>query len=271
MRCGHRSKFVIVVGDQMPAISPDHSEASAPTARWPITTKLQPESKPEEPDESEKPEGELDEPEDEAKEFKEPDPDEPEPEPEPEPTPVASAITELKSNPESEPEPDTCSEAVMQTQLLRNRLANRKAVDVPALLAAARAASRTTLVQLHNTTSYSLTLEPSRTTVTGAWTVSPPLMVLPVERDVAFGSESRGFFTGTAASIVYTLSHPRYGGLEVTLQWENPFMGSSAVSASVTKGGPLRVTKKMSVGHNNQAIFTVTTIEDRGPVLATEF
>lgn len=126
-------------------------------------------------------------------------------------------------------------------------------------------------------------------------------MVLPTERDVAFGSESRGFFTGTAAAVVYTLSHPRYGGLEVTLQWENPFMGSSSVAASVcfasqdpfrcistmeflylclsmrfdegsllsfgplkppmrpqvTKGGPLRVTKRMSVGHNNQTIFTV--------------
>eukprot|EP01052_Picozoa_sp_SAG31_P008229 SAG31_NODE_411_length_15982_cov_7.055027_1_plen_4456_part_00 len=165
--------------------------------------------------------------------------------------------------PEAETSDDGRFEDATETQIL-NRRKNRKAVDVPRLVAAAEARARTTLVQLHNVTPYHLKLESQRTTVSGDWTVRPPLMVLPTERDVAFGSESRGFFTGTAAAVVYALSHPHYGGLEVSLLWENPFIGSSSVAASVTKGGPLRVTKRMSVGHNNQAIFSIEE-SSRGP------
>jgi hypothetical protein len=39
------------------------------------------------------------------------------------------------------------------------------------------------------------------------------------------------------ATVVYGLAHPRYGALEVSLRWDNPFMGSCSVAASVTQVG----------------------------------
>jgi hypothetical protein len=78
---------------------------------------------------------------------------------------------------------------------LAERKVAREATAIPALYAAAEARSRSTLVQLHNTTGYRLQLQPERVVVGGTWTVEPPVEVLPSEVDVAFGSESRGFFT----------------------------------------------------------------------------
>ena len=79
--------------------------------------------------------------------------------------------------------------------------------------------------------------------------------MLPNERDAPFGSESSGFLQGTQGTVVYGLQHPRYGNLNVTLKWDNPFIGSNSIDAVAEE--PLKLHKKMSAGPNNHVVFTL--------------
>lgn len=48
----------------------------------------------------------------------------------------------------------------------------------------------------------------------------------------------------------------------MVLKWENPFIGANTVEA--TADDPLKLERRMTAGHNNMCVFTITEIGGGG-------
>ena len=90
----------------------------------------------------------------------------------------------------------------------------------------------------------------------GSWSGSPPQTIAP-KSNTTWGSESSGFATGTTGNAIYALqSNPSQ---LVSMNWDNPFVGTSSYSASGPTTGYSVTTDPGNSGNNATVTYTLTT------------
>ena len=91
--------------------------------------------------------------------------------------------------------------------------------------------ARSTTVKFNNTTSETLTLTDANLSH-GVWSrnLYPPKTIAP-KSSATWMSESDGFMTGTEGTVTYLSSKGN-----VTIHWDNPYVGSNSYSDSAPSG-----------------------------------
>lgn len=112
-------------------------------------------------------------------------------------------------------------------------------------------ASRSVQVHFKNTTDSVMTLKKSALDH-GIWSQDnhPPETIEGGDQNVQWGSESDGFMTGTEGYVTYILG----SGGEVTLKWDNPYLGANSYSSSTPAG----YSCQYAGGHENNSNVTFT-------------
>lgn len=113
-------------------------------------------------------------------------------------------------------------------------------------------AARSTVVSFVNYTNAQL-VRKSWTMNHGEWTANRlPPETIPGQTRREWGSESAGLATGTEASVVYSSSSG-----DITVYWDNPFIGSNSYSCSAPSSYICRRTDGTGGGNNAWVEFTL--------------
>jgi hypothetical protein len=70
----------------------------------------------------------------------------------------------------------------------------------------------------------------------GGFAVTPSA-IIPAKSVAIFGSQDKGFMTGTEGQVKYRVKDKRDDNTVMTITWKNPFAGKNAASASVRDNG----------------------------------
>jgi len=94
-------------------------------------------------------------------------------------------------------------------------------------------ASRSVQVHFNNNTNSVMTLKKAALSH-GVWSQDgePPQSIAAGAQKIPWGSESEGLWTGVEGYVTYMLGT----GGEVTLNWDNPHLGSNSYSSSAPGG-----------------------------------
>ncbi|GAA2248768.1 hypothetical protein GCM10010430_34160 [Kitasatospora cystarginea] len=110
-------------------------------------------------------------------------------------------------------------------------------------------AARSTVINLHNGTGCTLTLQ-SEDLAHGVWDAPPPQYVYNT-RDVTVSAESNGFMTGDEGGFTYVAGDCEEdwrNGHTVLLQFDNPYAGSNGYYSNGS--GAFRFTSSGGEGNN---------------------
>jgi hypothetical protein len=115
-------------------------------------------------------------------------------------------------------------------------------------------AQRSVQVTFNNQTSQVLQLN-SANLAHGIWGIPPPPIVV-ANSSVTWESESQGFMTGVQGDVIY--SFQSQSSTLVTLNWDNPFVGSSVYTGTVNNPSYSVATDIVQDGNNASVIYTLT-------------
>ncbi|HEX2224742.1 MAG TPA: hypothetical protein VHN15_11110 [Thermoanaerobaculia bacterium] len=90
----------------------------------------------------------------------------------------------------------------------------------------------------------------------GIWGIAPP-PTIPANQTVNWESESNGFMTGVQGDAIYSVQGQ--SSILTTLNWDNPFAGSSSYFGNVNNSAYTLTTTIVQDGNNASILYTLTS------------
>ena len=115
-------------------------------------------------------------------------------------------------------------------------------------------AQRSVQVTFNNQTSQALELN-SANLAHGIWGSQPP-QTIPPNSSANWESESQGFMTGVQGDVIYSFQNA--SSTLVTLNWDNPFVGSGTYTGNGTNPSYSVNPDLVQDGNNASVIYTLT-------------
>jgi hypothetical protein len=116
-------------------------------------------------------------------------------------------------------------------------------------------AQRSVQATLVNQTSNDLQLSSSNL-LHGIFGNQPP-NTITAGQSGSWEAESQGLATGTQGDVIYNFANNT--ATLVTLNWDNPFVGSSSYGGSVNNPAFILTTNVVTPGNNSTVIYTLTS------------